>query len=142
MYVNNDITFCSNDKCSLANKCQRTLHGVFNVDRPIWIQPFTPNNNTSCDFLIEINTDMVKEITTYSLVCDICNKDHNADTEFTGWNKIKFEVQQAVENGWLIGNYSDDHNRKIQYINTNKHQLTSARTPIVHVCAECSQKII
>lgn len=43
---------------------------------------------------------MIKELTTYTVICDRCGKDHSDDTEFYGCSDKKYSEDMATESGW------------------------------------------
>lgn len=139
-----DKTYCNNIECSLRDKCERSLYGIFFQDENLWMNHFTPNSDKNCDFFIEIKQEMINEVLTYELVCDICGKHHHADSEFTGWNHLKFEIAEAIENGWLVAGVTNDITAKLQKLNKHfiDHRMESKSNSdslyLHHVCDTCA----
>jgi hypothetical protein len=54
---------------------------------------------------------MIKEITIYTIVCDVCGKDANENTDYAGWTELEPTVDVCTDNGWYIDDdrhYCDD----------------------------------
>lgn len=139
-----DMAFCTNIECTIRNNCERSLYGIFQRDQDFWLQKFEPTE-VGCVFFKKIDSNMIKQITTYTLICDLCGEDHNKDTEFTGWNHLKYEVQQAIDEGWLIDNLSSEHTYQLDsiqhFINSNSETSSSDKNiKIRHLCSKCKSK--
>lgn len=44
---------------------------------------------------------MIKELTTYTIICDGCGKDLNAESEFSGWNDKDYVIECSQEDNWF-----------------------------------------
>ena len=49
---------------------------------------------------------MIKEIKMYTIICDGCGKDVNADSDFAAWTELEPSLDLANCDGWHI----DDDN--------------------------------
>lgn len=45
---------------------------------------------------------MIKEIKTYTLICDRCGKDICKDTMYSSWNEKSYLRVVAKEEGWIL----------------------------------------
>jgi hypothetical protein len=43
---------------------------------------------------------MLKQVTMYTIVCDGCGKDVNADTDYSCWSEIEHNEEVRHEAGW------------------------------------------
>jgi hypothetical protein len=43
---------------------------------------------------------MIKEIPMYTVICDRCGADHNADADWSAWNDKDYAVDCAKEDLW------------------------------------------
>lgn len=43
---------------------------------------------------------MIKEVKMYTVICDNCGKDVNADAEYSAWSDTQFTEDMALEAGW------------------------------------------
>ncbi len=44
---------------------------------------------------------MIKEITIYTVICDNCGVDSNANGEYMGWNDLEYAESLASEDDWI-----------------------------------------
>jgi hypothetical protein len=44
---------------------------------------------------------MLKEVKMFTVVCDNCDKDENADAEYSAWSDAQFAEDVAMEADWL-----------------------------------------
>ena len=44
---------------------------------------------------------MTKEVTMYTIICDVCGKDACEGTEYAGWSDVDIVIEMAVDEGWI-----------------------------------------
>lgn len=72
---------------------------------------------------------MIKEITTYTVICDNCGKDLFSDSEYTGFSDAGYVEFEASESDWMENDgkhyctdcyeYDDEDNLIIKPKNSN-----------------------
>jgi len=49
---------------------------------------------------------VIKEITIYTIICDVCGLDANKNTDYAGWTELEPTLDTATDSGWYI---EEDH---------------------------------
>ena len=44
---------------------------------------------------------MIQKVTMYTVICDNCGKDSNADSDFSCWNDMGWAQEEALESDWI-----------------------------------------